>query len=270
MSQDDTTTPPPPPPLDDVTTARPLDPDLLGGDIETTTLFNPRGRIKAMFSRRNVADMVFVVAILAAAGSVFRHHLAWGDVPTWVLAATTLAAFVAAVYGGMVAYNLLRVENQRDQKAALERQQARSDRGEADRVKAAQLEADKRAQASKVTAWFAYWSARENRRVTSNGSWGAVVANASDLPVFDVEVPYFWVIDNPGGSWSGEQRDYSPPERFRVLPPGDRRFQAIPPDVQHREVTCDDNVYVVGIEFTDANGNRWRRTEHADLILLSP
>jgi len=59
-------------------------------------------------------------AVLAVLGSVFRQSLNWGDVATWVVAITTLLAFLAAAFAGLVAYNLLQVETARDQQATQE------------------------------------------------------------------------------------------------------------------------------------------------------
>jgi hypothetical protein len=48
-----------------------------------------------------------LVAVLVVLGIVFRHSLGWGDVATWVVAITTLLAFLAAAFAGLVAYDLL-------------------------------------------------------------------------------------------------------------------------------------------------------------------
>jgi hypothetical protein len=54
---------------------------------------------------------------IAALGAVFRHYLNWSDVPTWVVAITTLLAFAAADLVRLVAHDALKVETAGDLKA---------------------------------------------------------------------------------------------------------------------------------------------------------
>jgi hypothetical protein len=197
--------------------------------------------------------------ILVVLGVIFRHSLNWGDVATWVLAITTLLAFLAAVFAGRVAYDLLKVETARDLKAAEERGLAANDRRRAEDERAAQREADRRSQASNVTAWFDFYS------VFGGDTWGATVQNASELPVFDVRVFFFWVNDpGEGRPWTTEQR-YASERPFRVIPPGQFRRYDLPSRVREMAKECNDRVYLVGIEFTDANGNHWWRDARAAL-----
>lgn len=51
------------------------------------------GRLAA---RRAVPCACVLAVVLAVLGLVFRNSISWGDVPTWVLAVTTLLAFAAA------------------------------------------------------------------------------------------------------------------------------------------------------------------------------
>jgi hypothetical protein len=46
--------------------------------------------------RRALPYTVALVGVLVIVGIVFRHQLNWGDFPTWVVAITTLLAFLAA------------------------------------------------------------------------------------------------------------------------------------------------------------------------------
>jgi RsiW-degrading membrane proteinase PrsW (M82 family) len=48
--------------------------------------------------------------VLGALGFAFRRTESRGDVPTWVLAVTTLLAFIAAAFAALVTYELLRLE----------------------------------------------------------------------------------------------------------------------------------------------------------------
>jgi len=230
---------------------------------------------------------VGLVAILVALGIVFRHSLSWGDVATWVLAITTLLAFVAAAFAGLVAYDLLRVEHARDTAAAGERLLADADRQRAEDERAARREADRRAQASKVTAWFHSFEivkqvvppvyekdARlfEARRVIKPAetimgfTWGAAVRNASELPILDVRVLFYWVNDPGDGSpWTTELR-YASPYKRRVTPPGQTWNYELPEDIRSMAEECSTQVYLVAIEFTDNNGTRWIRNERGLLI----
>jgi hypothetical protein len=210
-----------------------------------------------------------LVVVLAVVGAVFRHQLNWGDFPTWVVAITTLLAFLAAAFGGLVAYELFKVETERDLKAAEERSFAAADRQRTENERAAQLDAERRAQASKVTAWFHRFTIDRPmppRGVVREDTWGAAIRNASDLPILDVQVFFYWVYDPAdGGPWSTDQRHASL-ERIRVIPPGQTQDHELPYSVRRREHVCNTQVYLVGIEFTDANGRRWFRNERAALL----
>ncbi len=224
-----------------------------------------------MFSRKVRGTICVILALLVLLGILFRHHLDWGDVPTWILAITTLLAFLAAAFAGLVAYDLLKIENLRDIKASEERLQAAAERRQAAKELAARRDADLRAQASKVTAYFNFFEVirpdeveRDPARVI-NEVWGGTVQNASELPIFDVRIFYYWVNDRRDGSpWTTEQR-YASIDTIRVIPPGQRRNQELPERVRNQSEVCNDQVYLVGIEFTDANGGRWFRNERAAL-----
>jgi hypothetical protein len=94
---------------------------------------DPLARAKAIVRRlRRYAAVVTVVLVVL--GAVFRHHLNWGDVATWILAVTTLLALIAAAFAALVAYDVLQVELRRDLLAAEERKLAREDRQRAERA----------------------------------------------------------------------------------------------------------------------------------------
>ena len=94
-----------------------------------------------MLTRKVQAVIYIVAALLVTAGILFRHDLSWGDAPTWILAITTLLALLAAAFAGLVAYDLLKVENHRDIVAARERSQTAAERRQAVQERAAQREA---------------------------------------------------------------------------------------------------------------------------------
>jgi len=215
-------------------------------------------------AQRSWRYAVALVTALVILGIVFRHQLNWGDFPTWVMAITTLLAFLAAAFAGLVAYELLGVEATRDLKASEQRLFAAEERKRLADERTAQREADRRAQASKVTAWFNFFEViRDNG--TLDGTWGATIRNASELPILDVRIFYYWVNDRHDGSpWTTEQR-YASVDRIRVIPPGQSRNQELPERVRSMAQECNDNVYLVGVEFTDANGIKWFRDERGAL-----
>lgn len=151
----------------------------------------------------------FPAIVLIVLGILFRHSLSWGDVATWILATTTLMAFLAAAFAGIVAYDLLKVENARDEATGQERLLAAADRNRAEDERIAWRETERRAQANKVTAWFDQFIQHKTDNASHNSSdtWGAYVQNASDLPIFDVRVFFYWVDDPRDGSeWTTQLR----------------------------------------------------------------
>lgn len=215
------------------------------------------------------AGLTVVIAIL---GIVFRHSLDLDDFPTWLTAITSLLALLAAAFAGVVAYDLLRVENARDLEAATERRLATVERRRAVEERAAARETVRRAQASKVTAWFDFYTpgiqpdiGRPVPQPPDFLQAGAAVRNASELPVFDVRVFFYWVNDRgDGGPWTTELR-YASQQSLRVIPPGQTSHHRLPENVRGMAEECNGQLYLVGIEFTDANGTRWVRDERAVL-----
>lgn len=117
---------------------------------------------------------VGVVVVLVVLGVWFRHSIHWGDGPTWLLAITTLLAFLAAAFAGIVTYDLLRVETSRDQHAAQER---------------------RRAQATEVFTW-----AGDDPGVrTEEPRLAGFVRNASSRPIYDISI-----------GWGGAGADSTP------------------------------------------------------------
>jgi hypothetical protein len=190
--------------------------------------------------------------VLVAAGVVFRHQFHWGDVPTWLMAVTTLLALAAAVFAGMVAYALLSIEDERDLKG-------RRDQAEE--------------QARKVAAWYDTWEApplfgpdAPRPALEPEVVQGARISNASDLPVYHVRVSFCVPVD-PWQDWREGVR-YTPPKVRTVLPPGNET-QELPDDVreQHQQSTAE---WQVVIEFTDAAGKVWRRDAQGRLLTPPP
>jgi hypothetical protein len=135
----------------------------------------------------------------------------------------------------------------------------------------AQRQADQRAQASRVTAWFEQYYMNTGEGLppdvapTHPATWGAAIRNASDLAVLDVRV-FFYFVNDPGdgGPWTAEQR-WASTSRIRQVPPGQIRHMELPESIGNMVEECNDQLYLVGIEFTDANGLRWMRDERGSL-----
>jgi hypothetical protein len=161
--------------------------------------------------------------VLIAAGAVFGGRGSWGNVPTWVLAVTMLLALVAAAFAALAAYELLRAESRRHA-VMVEEQRQRE-------------EAQRRAQASRVAAWYGRWSSvvKGPGMTADHREWlryGAIISNASDLPVYNVRVslcvaadPSAWLTWRQGVRFRGRaaSRAARPGARRDARPPQDRR-----------------------------------------------
>jgi hypothetical protein len=116
---------------------------------------------------------------------------------------------------------------------------------------------------NKVAAWFGVGEVVIPVPGNPGGNlamvWGTHIRNASELPIVDVRVSFFFVAD-PGNWQPWELRDeISPPNRTRVIPPGVTRSVEFPKNVRAAYGTIDQEAFVVSIEFSDAAGNRWKR-----------
>ena len=128
-----------------------------------------------------------------------------------------------------------------------------------------QAEAERRAQANRVAAWFAEQQSPLRGPVVMT-EWGAVIRNDSDLPVLRVRVFFHYIqaFSPASEEWEPVMRG-GPPERIRVLPPDSEKFAAIPESIRNMINECNDDVYAVSIEFIDAAGNRWERNARGSL-----
>jgi hypothetical protein len=213
-------------------------------------------------ARRSWPWIAGAAVVLAMLGALFGRRASWGDVATWVLAVTGLLALVAAVFAGLVAYAVLAVEMRRDQVAAADRR-----RGE--RERADQREAARRAQAASVAAWYGTWmssatfSGGSQAGTRMSPHWGAIISNASHLPVYDVRVS-FCVPVSPGAGLTWRQG-----ERFLaqvpIVPPGEQHVD-IPDHIKtQEEQSGSEPAWLVAIEFTDADSQRWLREPQGKL-----
>ena len=97
---------------------------------EKVELPDPLARVK-LIARMGWPLAAALVLALAVLGDALRHSIHWGDFPTWLLGITTLLAFLAATFAGVVAYDLLKIEAARDEVASQERREAAADRRQA-------------------------------------------------------------------------------------------------------------------------------------------
>jgi hypothetical protein len=161
-----------------------------------------------------------------------------GDLPSWIEAIATVAALSAAVYAGLHAAKLLKIEINRDR----ERE-----------------ENERRQQASLVAAWRGVVPAHPDVQGNTDGTYGPVVRNASELPIYQVNVQILLI----GG---GEMTFMA-----EVLPPGqwfvhyqDRGFYTTQPVVLNPALRAVPD-YQVAVAFRDAAGNMWRRDVNGNL-----
>ena len=186
--------------------------------------------------------------VLIAAGAVFGGRGSWGNVPAWVLAVTMLLALVAAAFAALAAYELLRAESRRHA-VMVEEQRQRE-------------EAQRRAQASRVAAWYGRWSSvvKGPGMTADHREWlryGAIISNASDLPVYNVRVslcvaadPSAWLTWRQGVRFAGA---------LRLVPPGQEHVEMPDHLRTEEEATGNQPTWLVAIEFTDASGVQWVR-----------
>jgi len=229
--------------------------------------------------------LAYPPTILSVGGSA-RHGVAWGDVPTWLLALVSLLALGAAVLAyrkqsqevrdqaeqlSLQSQQLAdqkRVNDEQVRLMALQEQELRAAQDERKR----QTTERREAQARQVAAWF---GAEIPTLTEPEDGWGAWIRNASLLPVFDVRVFFHFVqelgagrVDARGLSWYPIDRG-GPVEPVRVIPPGEKRYVEIPGAIRNMVDQCDVQTYVVAIHFTDAAGIRWVRDGRGELLDVS-
>lgn len=164
----------------------------------------------------------------------------WGDVPTWISALATIAAFLAALLAVRASWNVLTLER------------AREDRAEAQELER-QRAAERAEQADHIAAW-SYWAEPQMLRRTG---WGALVVNESGLPIYDVTAAFF----GPDGSHRGDgsQSVVPPGQNFIPWPGGLTREGG---DGASREQGSD---FRVAVAFRDAAGRTWHRDQNGVL-----
>ncbi|MQA85895.1 MAG: hypothetical protein GEV03_15040 [Streptosporangiales bacterium] len=154
----------------------------------------------------------------------------WGDAPTWITAAVTLLALVAAFTAAWATWHQLRMEQIRDDKR---------DQREVEQRRAA----EQAEQADYVAAWIDFHE-------------GLVVRNGSELPVYDARISVFHAGEQIGGTAD-----------LPVIPPGEQKV-GIPgpePDTWYSLGIRDRREGRADIRFRDTAGREWRRDEHGVL-----
>lgn len=226
---------------------------------------DPLATVK-LVARKGWRYAAAVVVVLVAAGVVFGHRLHWGDFPTWLVAVTTLLAFLAAAVASLVAFELLRIEQERDRLGTVERRYIEAQRAE-------QREADRRGQASKVAGWYGTWRLTPpvhggTDNPPERPKAGAIIRNTSDLPVYDMRVSFCVPVDPSAGlTWRQGERYITANGQLRIVPPGESWIE-IPPEIKAQELQAaqgDKPEWLIAIEFTDANRVRWVRDPYGRL-----
>jgi hypothetical protein len=143
----------------------------------------------------------------------------------WLDTASNLFAAIGTVGAFVTGFVLLRREQYR----------------EADRT-----EDERRSQAARVSAWVEMYRRNDGVRELAFH-----VHNASDMPIYDVELP----MPSP----TGEEPDS---EFIGLVPPGQTIRRAAPREWSRSYVQPEP----VEIEFTDSAGRAWRRDESGKLV----
>jgi hypothetical protein len=130
-------------------------------------------------------------------------------------------------------------------------------------------ESHRRAQANSVAAWFAWGETQIGPHIIS--AWGAVIRNDSGLPILNVRVFFYFIeAESPAAvEWRPIFRG-GPPGRIRVIPPRSEEFVPIPESIKNMVDQCNESVYAVGIDFSDAHGNYWERNPRGALTATQP
>jgi hypothetical protein len=166
----------------------------------------------------------------------------------WPVFAATLLGSIGTVGAWGATYFLLRREVDRDR----------------DRDERA-----KREQASRVSAWFGQQEKIDRMTPKPRAPWGAFVRNASELPIYEVQVDF--LLPSP----PGELHDYRGSVAISRVPPSDEPI-FIPAGQELRKAAGTDTAgnpiytesfggFAVAITFTDAANNVWRRNDHGHL-----
>jgi hypothetical protein len=162
-----------------------------------------------------------------------------GDVPTWIGAVAAIVTVMVTIFALIFAKRaaeatraMLDVESARDR----EREQAEA-----------------RGQAELISAWYGFFDDYPGAAMsTYNDYWGAYIRNASPLPIYDLEIEFFY--KGSDGNVTGPRSTLN----AGMVPPTDSPGFAPAPLEMLRNVENRDP-YVVAITFRDSAGRRSRR-----------
>lgn len=141
----------------------------------------------------------------------------------WIGAAADTFSAVGTVGAFVVGFVLLRKEQRRE---------------------AGRSEDERRAQAAKISAWVEMY-----RKADSSRELAFHIHNASDMPIYEVELP----LPSPDGQEATEF--------VGLVPPGQTIRRPAPPDWLRSYVDPEP----IQIEFQDSAGRRWARDEQGTL-----
>lgn len=158
-----------------------------------------------------------------------------GDLATWFQGVTSLGALVAAGIAAKVSFNVLRVENERDE---------------------AQRHREESAQAEQIAGWLTYNKAYRAGGIVGSG-WRALLVNQSNLPIYDVTV----TLCDTNGLVLGTSTPY------HLLAPGESplevpTLQTVEDAEGQRHWRYSDNelkTYHLALHFRDTAGFGWTR-----------
>lgn len=170
--------------------------------------------------------------------------LNWGDVPAWILILVSVAGVIAAVFAGIYASRIYRIERKRDLN-----QQQREDKF----------------QAELISAWAEFVS--DSPSQNANFSLAPKVQNLSSQPIYDLL--FFW---NFKGSSIHQ-------DTANVIPPNSPYTWNIPIQVFNGNysvlegrsgMTFPEASHIMkesrlSIEFSDAENRRWKRDQQGKL-----
>ena len=208
----------------------------------------------------------------------------WGDVPTWINSVVTFLALIFAAVAALTAKRLYDIESDRDRRVESERREQEQER--------------RREQAAKVSAWYTWrldqlglfdgdgrgdgsgggygcgghpgvaaverylWRPDSDDFNPNSFEYGALIRNASELPVYDVRIDFLRRSDLE------DAPDLRMPVSCKVadlIPPGDAPvFVPVPGNIL--EAVPDRTQFVVAVSFVDAAGYSWRRNISGRLL----
>lgn len=179
--------------------------------------------------------------------SAIRQFFSHGDWAAWANNLITTAALIAAV---VAARSVHRLERQRDE-------QARDDAA--------------RAQAVCVSGWCGqYFTELDVNHEPINERWHMFVRNASELPVYDVDITFQFPSRVVGGEPAADAEWMERGQMgFPFVPPGDTTRCPLPDHMLGQVGPNDAGHFRPSLIFSDAAGRHWQRDRSGILTSLA-